>query len=158
MLLGRHPRSHLDLAKPDLHQQIESQQSMQAAKAGGRKEKTLGISTAVFVKNFCNGQRWLPGTITQSSGPKSFMIELTDGRIMRRHVNHIRHRSSTLTPMIEADIDDWTTTIPLFPEVPSVGPLLLLHQRYNPYDVLHVRDDPHLISSRRIHLKGEEVW
>ena len=49
------------------------------------------------------------------------MIELTDGRIMRRHVNHIRHRSSILTPMIEADIDDWTTTIPLSPEVPSVN-------------------------------------
>ena len=120
LLLGRHPRSHLDLAKPDLHQLIESKQSMQAAKAGGRKEKTLGISSEVFVKNFCNGQRWLPGTITQSSGPKSFMIELTDGRIMRRHVNHMHHRSPTLTPMIEADIDDWTTTVPLSPEVPSV--------------------------------------
>ena len=79
LLLGRCPRSHLDLAKPDLHQQIESKQSMQAAKAGGRKEKTLGISSEVFVKNFCNGQRWIPGTITQSSGPKSFMIELSDG-------------------------------------------------------------------------------
>ena len=28
LLLGRRPRSHLDLAKPDLHQQIESKQSM----------------------------------------------------------------------------------------------------------------------------------
>ena len=65
LLLGRRPRSHLDLATPDLHQQIESKQSMQAAKAGGRKEKTLGISSVVFVKNFCNGQRWFPGTITQ---------------------------------------------------------------------------------------------
>ena len=45
----------------------------------------------VLVKNFNNtGQKWLRGHIIKPVGPLSYMIKLSDGRIFRRHVDHLR--------------------------------------------------------------------
>ena len=34
--------------------------------------------------------KWLIGKIMHRSGPMSYNIELNDGRIVRRHIDHIR--------------------------------------------------------------------
>ena len=41
LLLGRRPRSHLDLARPDLQREIQQKQLMQQAKRGGKAEKRV---------------------------------------------------------------------------------------------------------------------
>ena len=41
------------------------------------------------MKNFNNGMSWLPGTIDECTGPVSFKV-LDDGRLLRRHQDHIR--------------------------------------------------------------------
>jgi len=114
LLLGRRPRSHFDLAKPDLHQRMEAKQTTVPTQREGKKESSLGVDSAVFIKNFCPGQRWLPGTITRTSGPKSFLIVLYDSRTMRRHVNLILHRDSgkKKNPVMDTDRDDWTYHVP----------------------------------------------
>lgn len=43
----------------------------------------------VFVRNFCGVPRWLQGTISHQSGPLSFHVQLTDGRVIRRHIDHL---------------------------------------------------------------------
>ena len=93
LLLGRRPRSHLDLVKPDLRQQVQSKQMVQLTKSGGRREKNFEVGSDVLVKNFGSGKR-LTGTIVRSCGPKSYKIKLNDGRIIRRHVNHIRPQTA----------------------------------------------------------------
>ena len=42
----------------------------------------------------CGGSKveWLPGIIEAASGPLSYVIRLTDGRTVKRHVDHIRER------------------------------------------------------------------
>ncbi len=113
LLLGRRSRSQVDLAKPDLNQQVEAKQLTFPAQKGKEKEASLSIGSLVFIKNFCPGLRWLPGSITRASGPKSFIITLTDGRIVRRHVNHIRHRDpENNTEIIDEQQDDWTSLVP----------------------------------------------
>ena len=34
--------------------------------------------------------KWLSGTITQLLGPQSFHVELSNGKLVRRHEDHIR--------------------------------------------------------------------
>ena len=39
---------------------------------------------------------WLPGIISEVTGPVSYVIELTDGRTVRRHQDHVRRRHDVL--------------------------------------------------------------
>ena len=48
----------------------------------------------MFCKNFARGDRLLSGCIIQKPGPLSYEIKLSDGRIIRRHHDHVRIRSS----------------------------------------------------------------
>ena len=34
--------------------------------------------------------QWLPGTIIQQTGPVSYVIKITDGRLWKRHADQIR--------------------------------------------------------------------
>ena len=48
--------------------------------------------SAVLVQNFAAGERLIsPGHIIEPVGPVSFMIELEDGRIFKRHQDHIQN-------------------------------------------------------------------
>ena len=44
------------------------------------------------MKSLPTGTSWLPGTITLSQGSDRFRISLRDGRIVDRHLDHVRPR------------------------------------------------------------------
>ena len=62
------------------------------------------MGDSVSIKNFPTGDSWLPGTVVKSSGPLSFHVQLQDGRIIRRHIDHIILRSTTTS---DEPNDDW---------------------------------------------------
>ena len=47
----------------------------------------------MFVKNYHPGDKWLPGVIQKKTGPVSFVVKLTDGRVRRCHQDQVRRRS-----------------------------------------------------------------
>jgi hypothetical protein len=124
LLLSRRPRSHLDLVKPDLQPHVQDKQMAQAATREGRKEKDFVSGSLVSAKNFGTGQPWWSGTVTRASGPKSVLIELGDGRTIRRHVNHVRPRVQDFQSELEPDDDtpDWPETIPVETGSETVAP------------------------------------
>ncbi|XP_034549867.1 uncharacterized protein K02A2.6-like [Notolabrus celidotus] len=100
MLMGRRPKSRLDLLRPD----IEAKQAKQ--KEGHdhhARERQLMPEDRVYVKNFSSNstQQWLPGVILKKSGPVSYVVKLTDGRVFRRHQDHVRlcHDTGSETDM-----------------------------------------------------------
>ena len=48
---------------------------------------------AVYASNFRRGPRWLLGILKESTGPTSFAVQLEDGRLLRRHQDHLMQRS-----------------------------------------------------------------
>ena len=96
LLLGRRPRSLLTMMQPSLSNRVENQQLQQKNTHDiHAKERYFSIDDPVFIKNFgTSGNKWLPGVITEVKGQRSYCIELTDGRVTRRHIDHIRHRQS----------------------------------------------------------------
>ena len=79
------------------------------------KLRTFSISDPVFVHNFNNKTPlWLSGHIKEKTGPLSYKVSLDDGRIIRRHVDHIRHRSATREP---AGVDNQFDLIPSQPTI-----------------------------------------
>ena len=108
LLLGRRPRSPLDLLKPDLHQRVEKEQDRQQKSHDAHcRARTLAVNDAVLVRNLPPGTYpiWQPGTIRQKVGPLSFEITLSDGRIIRRHLDHIR-KSPSGSPPSDSDYSD----------------------------------------------------
>ena len=78
LLLGRMPRSHLDLLKPQTAERVEDKQRRQKERHDVRvKFRTFEVGDTVFVKSFGSGQKWLPGTISTRSG--SVLFQVTTG-------------------------------------------------------------------------------
>ncbi|VDH98120.1 Hypothetical predicted protein [Mytilus galloprovincialis] len=78
MLMGRRPRSLLDLTYPNINSRVQQQTT---------RQKQSHDKTAQ-VRNFNVGDR----TLIKRTGPVSFVIELNDGRTVKRHQNQIRHK------------------------------------------------------------------
>ena len=109
LLLGRKPRSRLDLVYPEIGRKVrQSQASQKEAHDWHAKESTMQEGEAVYASNFRRGPRWLPGILKESTGPTSFAVQLEDGRFLRRHQDHLIQRSgvsqaSTADQEVSAD-------------------------------------------------------
>ena len=84
------------------------------------------------VHGFNKGLRdnWLLGTVVGTSGNQSYKIKLTEGKILQRHADHIRHRQYDCSvPDNEDDIDD--IPIPISQQQPASGnaPTELCHSQ-----------------------------
>ncbi|XP_024921034.1 uncharacterized protein K02A2.6-like [Cynoglossus semilaevis] len=95
MLMGRRPKSRLDLLRPDLKVKVARKQEKQKESHDlHARERLLKPGDKVYVRNFCSNskQQWLPGVIMTQNGPVSYVIKLSDGREFRRHQDHVRLR------------------------------------------------------------------
>ena len=89
LLLGRKPRSRLDLVCPEIGKKVrQGQASQKLAHDCHAKECTMQEGEAVHASNFRSGPKWMPGVLKQSTGP--------DGRLLRRHQDHLIPQSSVI--------------------------------------------------------------
>ena len=85
LLMGRKPRSHLDLLQPDLSSKVvEKQAAQKKGHDQQAKERVFQKDDPVHARNFGDGPRWVPGVIVAVNGPCMFEIKLDDGRTVRR--------------------------------------------------------------------------
>ena len=97
LLLGRKPRSRLDLVYPEIGRKVrQSLASQKLAHDWRAKERTMQEGEGVYASNFRSGPKWMPGVLKQSTGPTSFSVQLEDGRLLRRHQDHLIPRSSVI--------------------------------------------------------------
>lgn len=112
MLLGHRPKSRLDLLHTDLKTRVEEKQQDQKKRHDQyARLRSLSPGDNVYVRNFSitNNQQWLPGIILKRNGPVSYVVELSDGRVFRRHQDNVRLRqdagpetdTSTGFPVVE---------------------------------------------------------
>ena len=91
LLLGRRPRSILDLVQPDLAKHVRLQQEHQKRNRDRHsKPRTFSVSDPVYLCDLPSNGNRLSGTITRATGPLSFEIQLFDGRTVHRHCDHLR--------------------------------------------------------------------
>ncbi|XP_058049718.1 uncharacterized protein K02A2.6-like [Ahaetulla prasina] len=89
LLMGRKLRCPLDRLNP--HYTPEGYK--------GKLEKTreMSIGDPVWARNYGDGPSWLTGQIIKVTGPKSYVVELPDNRVWRRHVDQLRKRITDQT-------------------------------------------------------------
>ena len=94
LLMGRRPRSRLDLVLPNLSSRVSAQQDKQATGRNRHtKPRTFEKGNLVYVRDLPANKDWLPGVVVDTCGPLSCEIRLEDDRIVRRHYDHILLRS-----------------------------------------------------------------
>ena len=116
LLLGRKPRTHLDLLHPDLTKRVEERQiDQKVAYDGSRKERLFRMGDNVYARNFQAGVKWFPGKIMEVLGPRSYKIKISSGASVRRHVDHIKSRAAG-----EQELED--LLVPELEEVANADP------------------------------------
>ena len=98
MLLGHRPKSRLDLLKPMTAERIEETQWKQKRQRDIRStDRIFNVGDYVFVKNFQSGDKWLPGVISQKTGPVSFVVQLSNGRERCCHQDQLQKQTVDVT-------------------------------------------------------------
>ena len=109
LVMGNRLRSHLDLLQPQVGMRVRRNQDRQKESHDQHgKERDLSSGERVYAENFGKGARWLPGILKEANGPVSFTVELEDGRIIRRHSDHLRSR----TDIPRAEEQDFSDDLP----------------------------------------------
>jgi transposase InsO family protein len=93
LLLKRRLRTRLDLLRPSLVAKVKKSQTGMTSYKGG-KERQYKVGDSVLAKNFAAGPVWLKGQVVEVVSPTIVEIQLTDNRVVRRHLDSVRSRVS----------------------------------------------------------------
>ena len=93
MLLKRLPRTRFDLMKPDVTTKFRENHDRKVKCHDKNIIREFEEGEAVSILNFGRGPKWLSGRVKSRQGPLTYDIELEDGRILKRHIDHILSRT-----------------------------------------------------------------
>ena len=103
MLMGRRPRSHIDLLHPDIGKKVEERQQKQISSTSNRVTRIFKVRDKVFARDFrSNKLKWLPGEIVKVSGASSYHVKIAQG-VIRRHVNSLRRCYSNQADQMDTE-------------------------------------------------------
>ena len=89
--MSRQPRSRLDLVYPDLSTQVTTKiDNAKRTTVKNHVERIFHIGDTSSMGNFQGRPKWLPRVLEEQLRPLTFRMQLEDGRLWKRHVNHIR--------------------------------------------------------------------
>ena len=93
------------------------------------KERSLVKGDTVFVKSFGEHPAWLAGSIVDILSSLSMQVKLTDGRVVRRHLDHVHVRFTSfqtkkrwrrrMTYFSQADPDEQQLPELAVPQLPA---------------------------------------
>ena len=94
LFLGRELWTRLSLLRPNVGEKVmDSQAKQKATHDVHAKFREFYPGDKVLVKGPWKEDTWWPGSVAEQSGPRSYMVVLNDGRVWKRHVNHVRRDS-----------------------------------------------------------------
>lgn len=94
LLMHRKLRTRLDGIYPDpSNKVVKKQESLAGQQQAHPREFNNGDLVFVVLEGKLSSGKWLSGTVRDRKGPVTYVIELPDGRFVKRHVDHIRSRS-----------------------------------------------------------------
>ncbi|XP_070614630.1 FK506-binding protein 15 isoform X1 [Erythrolamprus reginae] len=85
LLMGRKLRSPLDRLNPRF--------CLNNNQMCIKPEREMYLGQNVYVKCFDGNVNWMKGIIVKQNAPKTYIVKLEDGRLWKRHIDHIRKRT-----------------------------------------------------------------
>ena len=91
LLMGRELKTPLDNLRPSLSSKVETRQLQQKAQHDKTAvQRSFSIGNLVYARNFGRGETWLPGILVAQTGPVSFIVELMQGGLVRKHQDQVQ--------------------------------------------------------------------
>ena len=120
--MKRRPTSRLDLCFPNVVSVVEKKQQQQKeAHNTNSRQRNFLEGEEVYVRKFNNSGQdsWIEAVVDKITGPVSVQVKLCDGRIWRRHVDHVRGRQA---PPAETEQPTWEdgVSVPTPVPIPAV--------------------------------------
>lgn len=111
LLLGRRPRSRFDSFFPSVGGRVDAKIRKQKVNHDQHsKMRVFQAEDTVLVRDFRpNNVKWLPGVIVCCLSQVSYRVRLDDGRIVRRHVDHVRSRVAPVSQLVDDDDEIFTS-------------------------------------------------
>ena len=109
LLMGRKLRSRLDLLEPSLTSKVQQSQLAQKLNRDTKMpHRQFTEEDLVYAENFSynSGPKWLPSKVDKVTGSLSYVIELTNGNKVRRHVDHVKARENNDDVVQSPEIND----------------------------------------------------
>ena len=93
LLLKRRRKTLFDLLHPNISDRVRLKQRAQKTYHDNHcRLRTFGEGQRVYIRNFGAGPAWIPATVTTLTGPLSVECLLDDGRVAKRHFDHVKSR------------------------------------------------------------------
>ena len=90
LFLNWEVRTRLSLIKPDLARTVASEQSkIKSYFDQHTKFPQFAPGDQVLARDFTSPEKWQPGEVLQQKAPHSYSVQLKDGRVWTRHVDHL---------------------------------------------------------------------
>ena len=158
VMMNRDLRTRLDLLKPDIASRVHNKQADQKYYCDDRRHsRVFTADQDVMVRNFREGDKWVPGKIVDQLGPVSYLVQCTDGCMWRRHVDHIldktvsSERSEESLTLLESSVssedDTDSVNVTEFAKTNLMGTNTEIH--FLPVDKSHT----HVLSKDTKHLR-----
>ena len=149
LFLGREVRTRLDLLHPDLASRVYKKQSEQKAYHDQHsRERSISLGQSVMVLNLRPGPKWLPGEVINKLGPLTFLVKLSSGIILKRHIDHIRSDYIAEQPqqVVSQRLDVPSNSLPVVPAGPVVETPTQPVQENSPSVSSHTEPGPEVTS------------
>lgn len=93
LLMNRKLKSRLDLVRPDVTRTVRGKQENQKQQHDRHvRERKFKAEDPVYIKNYGQGNKWIPARIIEKTGPVSYTAMSDDGKRTRRHQDQILNR------------------------------------------------------------------
>ena len=130
LFLKRIIRTRLDLIRPDLGSNISDKQSSQ--------KSHHDIHSRVMARNYREGPRWIAGTIAEKRGPLTYLVQIREDILWKRHIDQLIQAADTPDD-VSSCASPPTPTVPVLPaplslpHSPVLPPLSLPHSPVLPH-------------------------
>ena len=111
LMLGRQPRTRLDMLQPDLLRRVKDAQQNDAERHPG-KNRSLQVDDGVWARCFTGKDKWRLGRIRAATGPRSFEVDMGDGVTWSRHADQLWPADSRRVSKPPADTASSPQTTP----------------------------------------------
>jgi hypothetical protein len=107
LLMGRSLRTRWDLLKPNTRTSVCRRQAKQKEQHDQHaRPRNFYVGQSVMARNFGSGDSWVSGVIVRQLGPVTYLVNVSDGRVWKRHVDHLKELVSNRDlPVSESDFD-----------------------------------------------------
>ena len=97
LLMGRALRTRFDMLRPNIEKRVcDSQANQKQTHDEHGKDHSFSPGQPVWARDFRGSSKWISGVIVQKVGPLTYMIQLDDKSLWKRHADHIQKRVATL--------------------------------------------------------------